>query len=37
MCPHLHLDIHVIGDRTLIACSSCLTVLDHDIPTYTKS
>lgn len=35
-CPHRYLDVHLVGDSTVIACTVCLRVLDHDVPTYTK-
>lgn len=36
MCLHTYPEVHVVGDRTVIACADCLTVLDHDIPTFVK-
>ncbi len=36
MCPHTYIEIHVIGNQTLLACADCLVVLEHDIPAFVK-
>ena len=36
-CPHTYPEIHIVGTNTVIACSECLVVLEHDIPTFTKT
>jgi hypothetical protein len=37
-CAHVHpeMEIHLVGDRTVIVCSECLVVLEHDLPVFVK-
>ncbi|CQD07177.1 hypothetical protein BN970_01346 [Mycolicibacterium conceptionense] len=37
MCPHLHPEVHVLGQSTFIYCSDCREIVDADLPLFLKT